>query len=112
VKSGFQSLKPLTSLDTLRLGYTARFNLSAMDLPVSINDRFQVPLAVGQLLLSARTADLLKDGEIFNFNDDDNDLLFMKQIVIFLKWAKLMINFIGDDDDNREDDDGDFIKVN
>jgi hypothetical protein len=74
MESGFQSSKPPTSSDTSRLGGAARFNLSAMDLPVSMNGRFQLSPAAGQLLPSARTADLSKDREIFNSDDDDNDL--------------------------------------
>ena len=79
MESSFQSSKPPTSSDTSRLGCAARFNLSAMDLPVSMNGRFQVPLAAGQLLSSARTADLSKDKEIFDSDDDDNDLPSVKQ---------------------------------
>jgi hypothetical protein len=45
-----------------------------MDLPVSMNGRFQVPPAAGQLLPSARTADPSEDGEIFDSDDDDDDL--------------------------------------
>jgi len=65
VESGFQSSKPLTSSDISRLGCAARFNLSAMDLPVSMNDRFQMPSAASQLLPSARTADLSKDRNLW-----------------------------------------------
>jgi hypothetical protein len=78
MESGFQSL---TSSDTSRLGCTARFNLPAMDLLVSMNDRFQRSPAASQLLPSARTADLSKDREIFNSDDDDNDLSSVKQIL-------------------------------
>jgi hypothetical protein len=111
MESSFQSSKPPTSSDTSRLGCAARFNLSAMDLPVSMNDRFQVPPAAGQLLPSARTADLSKDKEIFDSDDDDNDLPSVKQILASLKRPKQVIDLTGDDDDDREGDDGDFIEV-
>ena len=103
MESGFQSSKPPTSSDTSRLGCTARFNLSAMDLPVSMNGRFQVPPAASQLLPSARTADLSKDREIFDSDDDDdNDLPSVKQILASSKWPKQVIDLTGDDDDDRE----------
>jgi hypothetical protein len=72
-----------------------------------------VLLAVSQLLLSARTADLSKDREVFNSNDDDddNDLPFVKQILASLKWLKHVIDFTDNDNDNRESDDSDFIEV-
>jgi hypothetical protein len=87
-----------------------------MDLPVLINSRFQVPPAVSQLLPSTRTADLLKDREIFNSDDDDNNnddnnLPSVKQILASSKWPKHVIDITGDDNDNRESDDSDFIKV-
>ena len=45
-----------------------------MDLPPSANGfRFQAPTAVGQLLPSARIADLSEDGEIFDSNNNDDD---------------------------------------
>jgi hypothetical protein len=71
-----------------------------------------MPLAAGQLLLSAYTADLSKDKEIFNSDDDDNDLPFIKQILASLKRLKQIINFINDDDDGRESDNDDFIEIN
>ena len=49
--------------------------------------RFQVPPVVGQLLSSARTTDLSKDGGIFDSNDDD-DLSSVKQILASSKRAK------------------------
>jgi hypothetical protein len=73
-----------------------------------------MPLAASQLLLSARTADLSKDKEVFNSDDDDdddNDLPFVKQILASLKWPKHVIDFIGNDNDDRESDDSDFIEV-
>ena len=91
MESGFQPSKPPTSSDTSRLGCAVRFNLSAMDLPVSMNGRFQVS-AAGQLLPSARTTDVSKNREIFDSSSDDNNLPSVKQT--------------GDDDDDREGDDG------
>jgi hypothetical protein len=85
-----------------------------MDLPVSMNGRFQVPPAAGQLLPSARTADLSKDREVFDSDDDgddDNDLPSVKQILASSKWPKHVIDLTGNDDDDRESDDGDFIEV-
>ena len=69
-----------------------------------------MPLAASQLLLSARTADLSKDREVFD-SDNDNDLLFVKQILASSKWPKHVIDLTGNDDDDRESDDGDFIEV-
>jgi hypothetical protein len=74
-----------------------------------------VLLAVSQLLLFTYTADLSKDKEVFNFNDDgddNNDLPFVKQILASLKWLKHVIDFIDNDNDNKESDDDDFIEVN
>jgi hypothetical protein len=80
-----------------------------MDLPAPINNRgFQAPSAVGELLLSARTADLSEDGEALNFNDNDDYLPFVKQILASLKRAKRVINLIGDD---GEGGDGDFTEA-
>jgi hypothetical protein len=81
-----------------------------MDLPVSMNGRFQVPPAAGQLLPSARTADPSEDGEIFD-SDDDDDRPSVKQILASSKRANRVIDLTGDDDDDREGDDGDFIEV-
>jgi hypothetical protein len=111
MESGFQSSKPPTSSDTSRLGYTARFNISAMDLPISMNGYFQIPPAAGQLLPSARTADVSKDREIFDSDDDDNDLSSVEQILASSKPPKQVIDLTSDDDDNRKGDDGDFIEI-
>jgi hypothetical protein len=71
VESGFQFSKPLPS-DASILGCAPRFNLSAMDVPASINGRrFQAPPAVGQPLPPAWAAELSEDGEIFDSDDDD-----------------------------------------
>jgi hypothetical protein len=70
-----------------------------------------VPPAVSQLFSSARITDLSKDKEIFNSDDDDNDLPSVKQILVFLKRLKQMIDLTGDDNDNKESDDSNFIEV-
>jgi hypothetical protein len=72
---------------------------------------FKCPPAAGQLLPSARTTDLSKDREIFDSDDDDNDLPSVKQILASSKRPKQVIDLTGDDDDDREGDDGDFIEV-
>jgi hypothetical protein len=75
VKSGFQFSKPPPS-DTSIFGCAARFNLSTMDVPASMNGRrFQAPPAVGQPLPPACAAELSEDGEIFDSDADDDDLL-------------------------------------
>jgi hypothetical protein len=48
--------------------------------------------------------------EIFDSDDDDNDLPFVKQILASSKRLKQVIDLTGDDDDDREGDDGDFVK--
>jgi hypothetical protein len=71
VESGFQFSKPPPS-DASIFGCAARFNLSAMDVPASMNGRrFQAPPAVGQPLPPACAAELSEDGEIFDSDDDD-----------------------------------------
>ena len=78
VESGFQFSKPPLSLDASIFGCAARFNLSAVDVPASMDDgRFQAPPAVGQSLPPARAAELSEDGEIFD-SDDDDDLPFVR----------------------------------
>ena len=68
----------------------------------------QAPPAVGQLLLSARTADLSEDGE--TLDSDDDDLPSVKQILPSSKRAKRVIDLTGDDDDG-EGGHGDFTEV-
>jgi hypothetical protein len=70
-------LKLPASSDTSMFGCAARFNLSA---PPMNGRRFQAPLAVGQLLTSARMADLSEDGETLGSDDYDDDLPSVKQI--------------------------------
>jgi hypothetical protein len=62
-------LTPPTSYDASMFGCAAGFNLSV---PPMNGRRFQTP-PVGQLLPSARTADLSEDGETLNSDDDDDD---------------------------------------
>jgi hypothetical protein len=95
-------------------GGAARFNLSAMDVPASINGRrFQALSAVGQPLLSAYAAELSEDGEIFNFDADDDglDLLSVRQILASLKRAIKVIDFTCDDDSDNKGDDGNHIEI-
>jgi hypothetical protein len=56
-------------------------------------------------------ADLSKDRENFDSDNDDNDLPFVEQILASLKRLKQVIDLTGDDDDDRGGDDGDFIEV-
>ena len=44
-------------------------------------------------------------------NSDDDDLPSVKQILASSKRPKQVIDLTGDDDDDRESDDGDFIEV-
>jgi hypothetical protein len=85
-----------------------------MDLSAPMDDRgFQAPPAVGELLLSARTADLSKNEEALDSNDDDDDdLCSVKQILASSKRAKRVIDLTGDDDDDGEGGDGDFTEIN
>ena len=84
-----------------------------MDLLAPLNGRgFQAPPAVGQSLLPAYMAQLSEDGEIFDSeNDDDDDLPSVKQILSSSKRTKWVVDLTGDDDDDRDGDDGDFTKV-
>ena len=88
------------------IGCAARFDLSA--LPMN-GRRFQAPPAVGQLLPSARTADLPEDGE--TLDSDDDGLPSVKQILASSKRAKRLIDLTGDDDNDGEGGDGDFTEV-
>ena len=101
--------KPLLSYDASWFGCTPRFNLSAIDLPAPMNNcGFQVPSVVGELLPSARTADLSEDGEALNSDNDDNDLPSVKRILASSKRAKQVIDLTSDD---GEGGDGDFTEV-
>jgi hypothetical protein len=70
---------------------------------------FKRPPAVGQLLPSARTADLSEDGE--TLDSDDDSLPSVKQILASSKRAKRVIDLTGDDDDDGEGGGGDFTEV-
>jgi hypothetical protein len=72
---------------------------------------FRRPPAVGQSLLPAYMAQLSEDGEIFDSENDDDDLPSVKQILASSKRAKWVVDLTGDDDDDRDGDDGDFTKV-
>jgi hypothetical protein len=69
--SAFQlSQPPISSGDSL-FSSAARFDLSATDMPASMNDRhFQKTPAVGQLLSSTDAAEVSEEGEILNFDSD------------------------------------------
>ena len=70
-KLGSQPPKSPASLDAIALGCAARFNLSKLDEPASMDGRrFQGPLAVGQFFSSGCMADLPEDGEIFDSDED------------------------------------------
>jgi hypothetical protein len=94
---GFQFSKPPSPADASIFGCAARFNLSAMDVPV-----FQAPPAVGQPLPPACAAELSEDREIFDSDSGDDDLPSVRQI---LTSPKQVINLTGDDDGDSEDDD-------
>ena len=108
-ESGFQFLKPPPSGVSL-FGCAARFNLSAMDVPASMDGRrFQAPPAVGQPLPNACAAELLKDGEIFD--SDDDDLPSMRQILAPPKQVIKVVDLTRDNDGDSEGDDGNHTEV-
>jgi hypothetical protein len=110
VELGFQFSKPPPSSDASRLGCAARFNLSAMDLPASINGRpFQAPRAVDELLLSACAADLSKEREIFD-SDDDDTLSSPSRIRAPPEPSK-QVDLTRDDDGDNEGGDSDYTEV-
>jgi hypothetical protein len=113
VESSFQFPKPPPS-DASIFGCTARFNLSAMDVPASMNGRrFQAPPAVGQPLPPACAAELSEDGEIFDSDadDDDADLPSLRQILASPKRVIEVIDLTCDDDGDSEGDDGSHTEV-
>ena len=91
VKLGFQFSKPPPSSDISRLGCAAHFDLSAMDLLPPMN---------GRGLPSAPSRRPVLD------SDHDDDLPSVKQILTSSKRAKQVVDLTGDDDDDREGDDG------
>jgi hypothetical protein len=117
VESGFQFSKPPPSPDASIFGCATRFNLSAMDVPASTDDRrFQAPPAVDQLLLPAYAAELSEDGEIFDSDDDDDDdddddLPSVRQILASPRRVIEMIDLTCDDDGDVEGDSGSHTEV-
>jgi hypothetical protein len=115
VESGFQFSKPPPSSDASIFGCAARFSLSAMDVPASMNGRrFQAPPAVGQPLPPACAAELSEDGEIFNSDDDDavdDDLPSVRRILASPRPAIEVVDLTGDDDGDSEGDDGNHTEV-
>jgi hypothetical protein len=100
IKPSFQFSKPPSSSDASIFGCAARFNLSAMDVPASIDGRrFQAPPAVGQPLPPACAAELSEDGEISD--SDDDSLPSFKKI---LARPKQVIDLTHDGDEGDEDD--------
>jgi hypothetical protein len=112
VKSSFQFSKPLSS-DASLFGCAACFNLSAIDVPASINGRrFQAPPAIGQPLPPVCAAELSEDGEIFDSGDDDDDLLFVRQILTSSKQQAIeVIDLTYGDDGDSKGDDGNHTEV-
>jgi hypothetical protein len=109
VESGFQFSKPPLSSDASMFGCAARFDLSAMDVPASMNGRrCEAPRAVGRFLSSGCTADLSEDGEI---SDSDDDLPSVRQILASPKRVIEVIDLTYDDDGDSEGDDGNYTEV-
>jgi hypothetical protein len=75
--------------------------------------RFQAPPAVGQPLPPAYAAELSEDGEIFDFDADDDDLPSVKQILASTssKRATKVIDLTCDDDSDSKDDNGNHTEV-
>jgi hypothetical protein len=108
VKPSFQLSKHPSSSDASLFGCAARFNLSAMDVPASMDGGpFRAPPAVGQPLSPTRAAELSEDGEIFD-SDDDGDLPTLRQI---LGSPKQVIDLTCDGDSDTEGDDGNHTEV-
>jgi hypothetical protein len=113
VESGFQFSKPPPSSNTSIFGCTARFNLSAMDVPASMNGRrFQAPPAVGQPLPPACAAELSEDGEIFDSDDDNDDLPSVRQILASPRREIKVIDLTRDDNSDSEGDNSNHTEVN
>jgi hypothetical protein len=99
VEAGFQFLKPPPSLNTSLFGCAARFNLSAMDVPASINgDRLRASLSVDQPFPPACAAELSKD--------DDDDFFSVRRILALLKRVIEVVNLTC-----NETDDGNHTEV-
>jgi hypothetical protein len=107
VKPSFQFSNSLSSSDTSLFGCAARLNLSAMDVPASMNGRrFQASPAVGQPLPPACVAEPSEDGEIFD--SDDDDLPSVRRI---LASSKQVIDLTCDDDGDSKSDDGNHTEI-
>jgi hypothetical protein len=98
--------KLLPPYDASIFGCAARFDLST---PPMNSHRFQAPPVVGQLLPSARTADLSEDGK--PLDSDNNSLPSVKQILASSKRAKRVIDLTGNYDNDGEGGDDDFTEV-
>jgi hypothetical protein len=70
-----------------------------------------VPPAAGQLLPSTCTADLSKDKEIFDSDNNNNNLPSIKQILASLKQPKQVIDLTGNNNNNREGNNSNFIEI-
>jgi hypothetical protein len=131
VELGFQFSNPPSSSDVSLFGCAARLNLSAMDIPASMNGRrFPASLAVGQPLSPACAAEPSEDGETFGSDDDDlpsvrRILASSKQVIDLtcdddgdppsvrqiLALPKQVIDLTCDDDGDSEGDDGNHTEV-
>jgi hypothetical protein len=131
VKPSFRFSNPLSSLDMSLFGCAARLNLSAMDVPASMNGRrFQASPAVGQPLPPACVAEPSEDGEIFDSYDDDlpsvrRILASSKQVIDLtrdddgdppsvkqiLALSKQVIDLTCDDDGDSKSDDGNHTEI-
>jgi hypothetical protein len=95
-----ETFKP-SPLDELIFGCTARFRLSAMDVPASLNGRhFQATPAVSPLLPSAYAADLLEEEESF---DSDDDVPSIRQALACSKRVIEVIDLTRDDDSDKNE---------
>ena len=63
------------------------------------SDRFQAPPAIGQSLPPARAAELSEDGEIFDFDADD-ELHAVRQILALPKRVSEVVDLICADDNH------------
>lgn len=109
VEMGFQFPTPPSPSDAAVFGDAARFNLSAVEKAALMTDlRFRATRAVGQLPSASRTAELPEDGEISesDYDDDDDDLPSLRQILASPKQAIEVIDLTSEDDD---DDDGEGV---
>jgi hypothetical protein len=113
VKPSFQLSKHPSFSDASLFGCAARFNLSTMEVPASMDGGpFRAPPAGGQSLSPTRAAELSEDGEIFDSDDDDNDdLPTLRQILGSPKQVIEMIDLTCDGEGDSEGDDGNHTEV-